>query len=289
MRYLQILFKNIIAIFGAIIIICTLLALVPEANSQSFLTRLWSNILTIVFFEYDVSLNRGVDIYPLVIDASKKTFTLVFLTIIVTILVTVPAAYKSACNSKGIISSSITNTINLLSAVPVLIWATLLLFFAFILFNQVPIYADLENSSFFLSFFVIALPVTSLIFGDGMLVDIYNRIRQDIAELLQEPWIKGLKSRGIQLKYHLLRGLVLPIFNAISSKIAYLISGTIIVEYIFSWQGLGFLIWDALITSGPKDYPLILACIKILFLLILFFSIVRDIIAFKLNPQNCKH
>lgn len=285
MRYLIILLKNLTVILGGITLICILLALVPEPGDRSFFSRVWSNLFIVIFFDYDLSILRGIEISVIVLDASKKTFILVFLTVMLSIILSIPAALKSSMNMGGPIFNIVMNTVRIISTIPVLIWATVLLFLAFIFFGVVPIYADLESDLLGVKILVILLPVTALTLGDGMIIDMYNRIKHDTLVLMQQPWIKGLKARGVSIRYHIARGMVLPVFNSVSSKITFLISGAIIVEYIFSWQGLGFLIWQAMITPGIKDYPLILACTKMLLLLVFIISVSREFLEYSLKPQ----
>ena len=119
-----------------------------------------------------------------------------------------------------------------------------------------------------------------------MLYDTYRNIRTEVRSLLLKPWVKGLKSRGRSLYGHIIRGLVEPLTVSVSSKLTYLISGAIVVEMIFTWQGIGLLILDVLRREGTKDYPLLIAALMVIVMLVIIGSFIREFVHIKMNPQN---
>jgi len=277
--------KSVLNLLLSVIFICVLLALIPDITADNYALRFKSYFITAVTFNYDISLARGFYISELVIDASQKTFLLIFVTLITVIMISLVIIILESLFNQNYILQIIVTVIKTISTLPVLIWASLLIFFAFIIWNAVPVYADLESDSLWIKTLVIALPVISLSLGDGMLMDFYLKIKNELSSLNQQQWVKSLRARGISTLKHKIRSLIVPIFNLVSSKITYLISGSIIVEYIFSWQGLGFLIWQVLMTPGAKDYPLLLACCKVLLITVIIISLIRDYIDFTLNPH----
>jgi len=282
------LLKSLFNLFLSILFICLLMSLIPDITSGTFFARFKSYVLIALTFDYDISLTRGFYISELIIDASKKTFTLIALTLSFVIILSSLLLVIESIMKNNIIIKLVIASIKIISTLPVLIWGSVLIFTAFIIWNAVPVHADLESNSAFIRFLVIALPVLSLSLGDGMLMDFYYKLKSELDDLNQKQWIKSIKARGINTIKHKLRSLIVPIFNLVSSKITYLISGCIIVEYIFSWQGLGFLIWQVLMTPGAKDYPLLLASCKVLLFLVILITLIRDYLDYSLNPHLIK-
>lgn len=282
------LLKSLFNLFLSILFICLLMSLIPDITSGTFFARFKSYVLIALTFDYDISLTRGFYISELIIDASKKTFILIALTLSFVIILSSLLLVIESIMKNNIIIKLVIASIKIISTLPVLIWASVLIFIAFIIWNAVPVHADLESNSAFIRFLVIALPVLSLSLGDGMLMDFYYKLKSELDDLNQKQWIKSIKARGINTIKHKLRSLIVPIFNLVSSKITYLISGCIIVEYIFSWQGLGFLIWQVLMTPGAKDYPLLLASCKVLLFLVILITLLRDYLDYSLNPHLIK-
>ncbi len=83
-------------------------------------------------------------------------------------------------------------------------------------------------------------------------------IRASMLETLGQDYIrtaraKGLSERAVSVR-HALRNAMLPAIGAMGVNLSYLLSGTVIVETIFGWPGLGQLIVSAALT---RDYPMV--------------------------------
>jgi peptide/nickel transport system permease protein len=64
-----------------------------------------------------------------------------------------------------------------------------------------------------------------------------------------------------------------------------LIAGTIVVEYVFNWRGLGFQIWSAVSVTGAKDYPFILAATMLFTGLIIGLNFASEVAAMASDPR----
>ena len=84
--------------------------------------------------------------------------------------------------------------------------------------------------------------------------------RSAVMEVLNEDYIttarsKGLKRFRIYLKY-ILKNAAIPLISIIGIQFSYLLSGSIYIETIFSWPGLGNLLAEAV---GTRDFFLVQA------------------------------
>jgi len=288
---LYLLLKNASVFFISLFIICLLLALVPDTaipGDVSYFERVKDYLTIAYLFSYDYSVAGTFLISELILHGSKLTFTLIFLSLLIVLTIALPAGILVASEKNTNFQKLFTVTVSLLSPIPILIWASLLMLLVFVFGNMVPLYIDFEDGDLRTRMFVLLIPVAAIVLGDGILLDFYNKIRDETRKVMNEPWLIAVKARGLPIYNHVLRALLLPIFITLSSKITYLISGIIIVEYIFAWQGLGFMIWRSLETPGAKDYPLILGSVKVLLFTVFLFSFIRDILTYKLNPQLMK-
>jgi peptide/nickel transport system permease protein len=73
---------------------------------------------------------------------------------------------------------------------------------------------------------------------------------------------------------HALRNALLPLITALGTQLAFLVSGTIVIEQVFAWPGMGRLTYDA---ARSKDYPIVMAVVVISSTLLLLSYIVRDV------------
>jgi peptide/nickel transport system permease protein len=65
-------------------------------------------------------------------------------------------------------------------------------------------------------------------------------------------------------------------------QIPALLAGTLVIETIFAWPGLGLLVYDAI---SNRDYPIILAVVMLSAALVIAFNVVADIVAALLDPR----
>jgi peptide/nickel transport system permease protein len=85
-------------------------------------------------------------------------------------------------------------------------------------------------------------------------------VRATVLERLGEPFVQSARARGLSagrvLWTHALRAGLAPIAQLAGLSLATLLSGTIAIEVVFAWPGIGRTTYDALVA---RDYPLLLA------------------------------
>ncbi len=130
----------------------------------------------------------------------------------------------------------------------------------------------------------VALPAGTLALN---MMGIIARItRSAIVHVAQEEFIftataKGL-SRGQIVRRHLLPNSMIPVITIIGLELGALISGSIIVEIVFTWPGIGTLLYQAI---SVRDIPLTTGVIVAYTFLFIFINILIDIAYFTLDPR----
>jgi peptide/nickel transport system permease protein len=89
-------------------------------------------------------------------------------------------------------------------------------------------------------------------------------VRGNLLEVLRQDFVrtaraKGLPERTVVLK-HAFRNTFIPLLTRLGAMIPHLVSGSVILEFIFNWQGLGQLFLEGI---AARDYPLIMAMLLI--------------------------
>jgi peptide/nickel transport system permease protein len=105
-------------------------------------------------------------------------------------------------------------------------------------------------------------------------------------EVLQEDYIttaraKGLSERVVLIR-HAFKNASLPLVTASALAFGAILSGAIITETIFSWNGLGFWLYNAVIF---KDFPVMEAMFYIIALCVIAANFVSDVIYGVLDPR----
>jgi peptide/nickel transport system permease protein len=130
------------------------------------------------------------------------------------------------------------------------------------------------------------LILPSFVLGIRPLAVIIQLLRSNLLEVLSEDYIrtayaKGLSRYKVILK-HALKNSLNPVITAISGWFASLLAGSIFVEYIFGWKGLGKEIVEAL---NQLDIPVVMGAVLTIAFFFIIINIVVDLIYAYLDPR----
>ena len=100
-------------------------------------------------------------------------------------------------------------------------------------------------------------------------------------QFVQAAFSKGLSRRRVYI-VHVLRNAAIPIVVILTFRLLLLFEGTVVIENVFSWPGMGTLIVDA-ITN--RDYPIVMGVLTILSFLVVVISLLADIFTALVDPH----
>jgi ABC-type dipeptide/oligopeptide/nickel transport system permease component len=126
-----------------------------------------------------------------------------------------------------------------------------------------------------------ALTLLLTLYGEFTLI-----MRSSMLETLGEDYVltaraKGLSDRRI-IARHVVRNAMLPIATLVALSIGWIVGGAILVEYIFSWPGIGQALWQAI---NQRDYPMLQGGFLILAVSVVVLNLLADLAYFKLDPR----
>ena len=101
------------------------------------------------------------------------------------------------------------------------------------------------------------------------------------ADYTRTAYLKGLSS-GYVIRRHVLRNALLPTIAVVATQVGYLIGGLVIVEFLFNYQGIGLMIFQA---SQQKDFPLLTSGVLVIGTVYLVVTLMADISYALLNPR----
>ncbi|USY50717.1 ABC transporter permease subunit [Bacillus altitudinis] len=139
------------------------------------------------------------------------------------------------------------------------------------------------NTSGMEGFKSLLLPAMTLSFG--YLSTYVRLIRNQILKFQHEPFVfyaraRGLKERTIQLK--VMRHALQLAVTALGMSVPKLIAGTVIIENLFAWPGVGRLCVTAIFHA---DFPMIQAYLFVMGILFVVCNLIADVIQMIMNPQ----
>lgn len=132
--------------------------------------------------------------------------------------------------------------------------------------------------------YMIALPAITLfvfLFGGWVLLT-----RATVLETITEDYVttaraKGLPERTVLFK-HVLKNASLPLITSVALTFGFLISGAIITETVFSYGGMGLLLWNAI---QRNDIPVMQAFFFVMALLVIVANFLADILYGVIDPR----
>jgi glutathione transport system permease protein len=125
----------------------------------------------------------------------------------------------------------------------------------------------------------------SLTLGAGVAAVLARFTRAAFADLLHEDYIrtaraKGLGETAVVLK-HALRNALVPVVTMMGLQFGFLLGGSIVVEKVFNWPGMGRLLVDAV---EMHDYPVIQAEVLLFSLEFILINLAVDVLYGAINP-----
>src|SRR5699024_795530 len=147
-----------------------------------------------------------------------------------------------------------------------------------------------EAEGFFQTFFTLDflkhLILPSIVAGVFFLATPLLMMRNTMLEVMGEDFIemahaKGLKERTILYK-HAARNALLPVVTAGALFIGSAIGGQVLIEYVFSWPGLGR---EMVLAAQRHDYPVAQASFIIMAAMIMFMNLIADLLYAYLDPR----
>ena len=140
-----------------------------------------------------------------------------------------------------------------------------------------PVLAKQSVQGLFLPVVTLAIPLTARL---GV------QVRAEVLRELQESYVAGAKVRGIPMRKILfqdvLHNALPPILTMIALSIGSLMAGSVVVESIFLWPGLGKMVMDAI---SARDYPVIQGFTLLMAILYTAINGVTDLCYRKLDPR----
>ena len=128
------------------------------------------------------------------------------------------------------------------------------------------------------------LPVTMGMVG---WVAWYTRfLRSGMLDVLHEDYTRTARAKGLAervvLTRHVLKNALIPLVTIFALDLPYIFAGSLYVELIFSWPGIGRLFYQSAVT---RDYPLMMAILIILAGLVMISNLLADVAYGLLDPR----
>ena len=137
-----------------------------------------------------------------------------------------------------------------------------------------------------ISFFFAALVFPCITIAAEIVAHVLRQTRASMAEELKSNYVRAAVLRGLSRSQivlrHVLLNALLPAITVIAINVGYVIGGVVVVEFIFSYPGIGNLLLTAIIT---RDIPTMLGTMLVVSGGYVFANLVADLLYSVLNPR----
>lgn len=126
----------------------------------------------------------------------------------------------------------------------------------------------------------------SITLGAGVAAVMARFTRSALIEVLSEDYVRTARAKGLParqvLSRHALRNALIPVVTMMGLQFGFLLGGSIVVEKVFNWPGMGRLLVDAV---EMRDYPVMQTCVLLFSMEFLLINLAVDLLYGWLNPS----
>lgn len=130
------------------------------------------------------------------------------------------------------------------------------------------------------------LILPALALGALTLASLARLTRSAVLEVLRADYVRTARSKGLAERVvvmrHAFRNAALPIVTVLGIELAVLLTGTVIIETVFAWPGIGRLAVDAVST---RDYPVVQATVLFVTIIFVVVNLAVDLSYLILDPR----
>jgi peptide/nickel transport system permease protein len=246
----------------------------------------------IVTLDLGRSIFSGQPVVARIAEKMPNTFLLNLIAFLLAAVLGIPIGLWSATRSGRLSERASAVTFFLMYSLPSF-WVALLLMQLFsVKLDLLPLFGMTSDNYLELNFAGqladrirhLVLPVITLSYAQ---LAIFARFSKSaVTEVIRQDFITTARAKGVApsavLWRHAFRNALIPLITLLGLTIPYLISGSVIVEQIFQWDGIGRLYFDSILR---RDYPTVLGLTVATALITLFASLFADILYALADPR----
>jgi peptide/nickel transport system permease protein len=213
----------------------------------------------------------------IVLDRFPNTLELAAVSMALALLVGILLGVAAAVRSGGFLDSATISLALVARAIPSFWLGTLLILFFSLKLHWLP-----TSGIGGLPHLVMPAVSIALVFvGEVAMVVRASMVEALVADYVRAALAKGLPTRIIVFR-HALRNSLNPLISVVAVNFGILLGGTVIVENVFAWPGIGTL---AIASVGSRDYPVLQATVLILAISVALVTTAADLLYGLVDPR----
>ncbi|MGD8466680.1 MAG: ABC transporter permease [Anaerolineae bacterium] len=234
--------------------------------------------------DFGYAYGYGEPVLKLIADHVPATVQLQLAALILALVVALPIGIISATRQYSLLDNSVTIFAFFGLSMPNFWFALMLMLLFAVKWDVLPAVGAGMGKPFLERIPYFVMPVVVLAFT---YMAVYVRfMRSSMLENIRQDYVitaraKGLRERSV-LFGHALKNAILPVITIVGMSIPRLIGGSIIIESVFAWPGIGRLGYDAVLR---RDYPTIMGLTMLTAAFVMFVNLLVDILYSYADPR----
>jgi peptide/nickel transport system permease protein len=111
-------------------------------------------------------------------------------------------------------------------------------------------------------------------------------MRSSILEVIRQDFVRTARAKGLPehtvIRKHVIRNALLPIVTLLGLSLPFLFSGSVLIEIVFAWPGMGRLIVNSIFS---QDTPVVIGCFFVFTLMVVLGNLIADISYALVDPR----
>lgn len=245
--------------------------------NRPFLLRYFEWLWGLLHGDFGLSYKDNLPVAGKLMAGLKKTAGLAFCSLALSLLVSVPIGIFTAVRKDGIVDHLVRLLSFLGNSLPNFLISVLLMYFLCIRMKLLPIIADKSLKGLLLPCLALSIPMAGRF---------TRQIRAEVLEQLGKPYVMGARMRGVRerdvLFKNVLRSAMVSILTIVGLSVGTLMGGSVVIETIFGWPGLGKLAMEAI---SDRDYPVIQGFVVLMAVIYVLVNLVTDLSYRWIDPR----
>ncbi len=223
------------------------------------------------------SLHYRLPALPLIVERLPATVQLAVVALIMSLVIGVPLGLIAG-STPGSLWDAIGRTVGLFGQTIPPFWLALLMIIVFAVdLRWLPTSGRDTPQSVLMPAFVL---------GVGTMGRLVRLTRSSVLEIMGDDYIRTARSKGLPSRViffrHALRNAAIPLVSVIGIQFGYMLGGSVIIENVFAWPGLGRL---AIESISNRDFPLVQGIAFFTSVIVIFLNVLTDIAYAFIDPR----
>ncbi len=244
---------------------------------QPFYIQFWHYLSGILRGDFGVSMLNSEPVLPKILAHFPATLMLTLTSTLIAAVIGVTLGVLSAVHRNGWIDV-LARMIGLFGISMPTFWSGILLILIFSI--QLGWFPAMGSDGWQ----TLVLPSIALgIVGAGFII---RMVRTSMLEVINEPFITTLRAKGISEKVimyrHALRNALIPVVTVVGMQLGEMLAGTVVIETVFSRQGIGRILADAIM---GRDIPVVQGVVFFTAIVYVVINLIVDLSYAYIDPR----